>query len=296
MSYSQSETNENASDFIERELIHNQILEQAKESPEDDVFGWSRASGKYLDLYPKQGDLIDTDEKKTGTIECLDKLSEVETVLLTQIRTLIKHRLNEGNKSPVVCVDIGGMNAISFLKISEQLKQEISDGQVELITTSLGYSPTKESLSDELKNNPEEDYSQIIASFQKKLVRYFLGDISELSKTLISEGKKIAIVHEKDALMHGYVNDRDLKLLFDILADDGNFIISNLEQYHFENNAHSDKTFGKERFAAHINGLKYILARGGHVVNLPFVANSLIISASKSPIGETILNLSKPES
>lgn len=295
MSYSQTETNESSQDFLERESIHKEILELAKKSPETDAFGWSRATGEYYDLYPKQGDLMGLEENKTGVIECIDKLSEIETTLLTQIQTLVAARQDESDVRPVVCIDIGGMNAISLLRISEHLKQQIADGQVELITTNLGYSPTTDSLSSELHKFPQEDNDQLLTSFQEKRVRYFEGDISALSKTMLSEGKKVAIVHEKDALMHGYVNDRDLKLLFDVLADDGSFIISNLKQYHFENNSHGDKVLAKERYSAHINGLKYILARGGRVANLPFVSNRLIISAPKSSIEDTIHNLSKPE-
>lgn len=265
-----------------RKEIHEEIKAYSKKSQNER--GWSRNQGEYGNLY--SSDLFFIEQKKI--LKKKEGLSEVETFLYFYILYLLKKQ----TKIPIICVDIGGMNGVSMLRLAHMFRTEISEGKVKIIVTNLGSTPTIESISDVAKTAPDID--DITSAFSSDLVSFVTQDISELTSSLQEKGESIDVCHEMDALMHGYINDTDLSKLSDILSDDAILMIKSIEQYHFISNSFDETNhMGEERFNAHIMGLRAIMGKGFERVKLGSESGYSLFTKPLSPCHEILRTLTQ---
>ena len=268
--------------FKKRQDIHKEIVAAARKSPESDGRGWSRDDGEYGSIFAD-----DFFEEVKYKLKRKESLSEVETFLYFYIKSLLKK--HETLNEPVVCVDIGGMNGISMLRISSLFADEIKDGSLEILVTSLGYVPNEDSMG--LITADFEDTEQLNHSFNENLVRFVDLDIVELVELLRSENKKVHVVHERDALMHGYVNDRDFNELRTVLSRDALLLLKRLSEASFHQNSFTENPMARDRFSAHQQGLSYLKDSGFLEISMGSPSDYLMIAGSESVASEMLTYL-----
>lgn len=155
----------------------------------------------------------------------------VERWLKSHALRVLEAKRRNGDSSPVIVVDFGGMFGMSFARLALDMQDMVRRGDVVFVVTNLGFSPWKglELIGAGYDKIAAEEVELVQRVLQENLVHYVQADASELRQKSVKlpDGTKlplqghIDILHEKTALAHGSKNDVDLPLLARSLSDYG---------------------------------------------------------------------------
>lgn len=149
------------------------------------------------------------------------------------VEHFIAHRINQllddkNHQQPVVVMDFGGMQSLSFLRLAEHFRSAVKSGKVVFVVTNLaaGKEQIRLNIQRKWQSYPRE-YPWITRAFE--LVNYIQADASEAHNTTISTptddvhlAGNVDLIHESNALTaHGLVNEQDFPLLGQLLSADG---------------------------------------------------------------------------
>lgn len=191
----------------------------------------------------------------------VDQLRGMEETLYETIQELLKKRSGQ----PVVAIDIGGMRSLSFVRLALKLQNEIAQGKVVLAVSNLAFNP-------DAPENPRSkdrifiDDEKVFWQKHRHLVHFIQANIAELQKRAVTlpDGRLLPlkghldVVHERCAMMHGYVNDVDLALIARNVSRDGFFFLNSTWIQEFN----EKDPLAPSREAAHTIGMKNLVAQG----------------------------------
>lgn len=189
---------------------------------EDEREGWVVSGGSYdspFMIFDKRG------LNRLVHRESQDQLIGTEKVIGDEIR---RRLLNKSSAAPVIAVDFGGTQGLSFMRIAKSLELEmgaISSRKLIIIVTNIN--PI-----EKIGVNGLSSEESVFFEENRELVTYIAATANELRRHVIetSNGSvpvrgNVDIIHESYAIQHSKIPDVVLPVLEDCLRDEDGVLL-----------------------------------------------------------------------
>ncbi len=202
---------------VQRNL--HQFQERQQESEIGfDMKNWHAIEGNY-EFYSLHTNIFATHREDT-TLKGMENLVGIELYF----KDLINDFLIDKSAKPVVAVDLGGMNSLSWCRLGRHFQEEIQQGKVILVSTSLDFDIDKDG---RYKYSYHTD-DQFIRE-NKQFVNYIQSDMSTLKHQKIQTpneeiflSQNVDIMFEEMSVsQHSPIPESDISYVPDLLSPRG---------------------------------------------------------------------------